>query len=66
MRVAIDHVIRAPVGTTLNTSLRVDQAFRVPVLSSVPMRMQLPQHPVRATITDADLYLDVSTARLER
>lgn len=66
MRVTIDHTIRAPVGTTLETSLKVDQAFRVPVLSSVPMRMQLPQHPVPATITDADLYLDVSTARLER
>jgi hypothetical protein len=66
LRVKIDHVIRAPVGTTLHAALQVDQTFSVPVLSKVPMRMRLPQHPLRATITDADLNLDVSTARLQK
>lgn len=66
LKVDIDHVIRAPVGTTLQTALKVDQAFKVPVTSSLPLQLDLPQHPVRATLHDADLFLDIATLRLER
>lgn len=66
LRVTIKHVIKAPVGTTLNTALKVNQTFGVPVTSSLPLRATLPQHPVKATIVDADLNLDLSTLRLEQ
>lgn len=66
MRVTINHVIKAPVGTTLNTSLKVNQQFSVPVTSTLPLRLDLPQHAVKATIVDADLNLDISTLRLEK
>ena len=66
LRVSIDHVIRAPVGTTLNTSLNVNQQFNIPITSSLPLALNLPQHPVKATIVDADLNLDISTLRLQR
>ncbi|MGQ0530376.1 MAG: hypothetical protein ACT4PG_11315 [Panacagrimonas sp.] len=66
LRVAINHVIRAPVGTTLNTALNVNQQFNIPITSSLPLKLDLPQHPVKATIVDADLNLDISTLRLER
>ncbi|TDU28462.1 hypothetical protein DFR24_2834 [Panacagrimonas perspica] len=66
LRVAIDHVIRAPVNTTLKTALKVDQEFNIPITTSVPLRLDLPQHPVRATIVESDLNLDLSTLRLER
>lgn len=66
MRVGINHVIKAPVGTTLHTALKVNQQFNVPVTSSLPLRLDLPQHPVKATITDADLFLNLATLRLEK
>ncbi|MGQ0699999.1 MAG: hypothetical protein ACT4PZ_17360 [Panacagrimonas sp.] len=66
LKVQIDHVIRAPVGTTLNTALKVNQEFRVPIISTLPVSLQLPQHPVKATIVEADLNLDLATLRLER
>jgi len=66
LRVTIDHVIRAPVNTTLKTALKVDQEFSIPITTSVPLRLDLPQHPVRATIVESDLNLDLSTLRLER
>lgn len=66
LRVTIDHVIRTPVDTVLNTSLKVNQQFSVPITSSLPLRLNLPQHPVRASIVDADLRLDLATLRLER
>lgn len=66
LRVGIDHVIRAPVNTTLKTALKVDQEFNIPITTSVPLRLDLPQHPVRATIVESDLNLDLSTLRLER
>lgn len=66
LRVTINHTIRAPVGTTLNTALKVNQDFSVPVTSSLPLRMQLPQTPVKATIVNADLFLDLATLRLQR
>ena len=66
LRVSIDHVIRAPVGTTLNTALNVNQQFNIPITSSLPLKLDLPQHPVKATIVDADLNLDISTLRLQR
>lgn len=66
MRVKIDHVIKAPVNTTLHTALKVNQQFRVPVTSSLPLQLDLPQHPVKAHIVDADLFLNLSTLRLEK
>lgn len=66
LRVAIDHVIRTPVNTTLKTALKVNQDFSIPVTSSLPLRLQLPQHAVKASIVESDLNLDLSTLRLER
>lgn len=66
LKVTIDHVIKTPVNTTLKTALKVDQVFSIPVTSSLPVRMTLPQHPVRATIVDADLFLNLASLRLER
>jgi hypothetical protein len=66
LRVTIDHVIRAPVNTTLKTALKVNQDFNIPITTSVPLRLDLPQHPVKATIVESDLNLDLSTLRLER
>ncbi len=66
MRVGINHVIKAPVGTTLNTALKVNQQFSVPVTSTLPLRLGLPQHAVKATIVDADLFLNLATLRLEK
>lgn len=66
LKVTINHVIRTPVDTTLKTALKVNQPFSVPVTTSLPVRLQLPQHPVQATIVESDLFLDISTLRLER
>lgn len=66
LKVFIDHVIRAPMDTTLNTALKVDQVFNVPIRSKIPLDMTLPSTPVNAHIDDADLFLDLSTFRLER
>lgn len=66
LKVAINHVIRTPVDTTLKTALAVNQPFSVPVTTSLPVRLQLPQHPVKATIVESDLFLDIATLRLER
>lgn len=66
LRVKINHVIRSPVGTTLNTKLNVNQDFTVPITTSLPIRMQLPQHPVAATIVESYLFLNLETLRLER
>jgi hypothetical protein len=66
LKVAINHVIRTPVDTTLRTALAVNQPFSVPITTSLPVRLHLPQHPVRATIVESDLFLDLSTLRLER
>jgi hypothetical protein len=64
LRVRINHVIKAPVGATLRTALNVNQQFRVPVISVLPLRMQMPQHPIKATITESDLFLNLQTMRL--
>ncbi|MCC2658552.1 MAG: hypothetical protein K0Q76_3660 [Panacagrimonas sp.] len=66
LKVTINHVIKAPVDTTLKTALKVNQPFSVPITTSLPVRLQLPQHPVKATIVESDLDLDLSTLRLER
>ena len=66
LRIKIDHVIKAPVNTTLKTALKVNQQFSIPITTSVPMRLALPQHPVKATIVESDLNLDLATLRLER
>lgn len=66
LKVTLDHVITTPVDTTLRTALKVNQQFSVPITSSLPVRLNLPQHPVRATIVEADLFLNLSTLRLER
>lgn len=66
LRITLDHVIRAPVDTVLKTALQVDQAFNVPITTSLPVRLTLPQHPVRTTIVTSDLNLDLATLRLER
>lgn len=66
LRVGIHHVIRAPVNTTLKTALKVDQQFSIPITTSVPLRLALPQHPVKASIVESDLNLDLATLRLER
>jgi hypothetical protein len=66
LKVAINHVIRTPVDTTLKTALKVNQPFSVPITTSLPVRLQLPQHPVKATIVESDLFLDIATLRLER
>ncbi|MGQ0622845.1 MAG: hypothetical protein ACT4QA_23560 [Panacagrimonas sp.] len=65
LKVTIDHVINTPVNTTLRTALKVNQQFSVPITSSLPARLNLPQHPVKATIVEADLFLNLSTLRLE-
>jgi hypothetical protein len=64
--VRIDHVIRTPVDTVLKTALNVNQEFSVPITSSLPVRLDLPQSPVKSTIVHSDLNLDLSTLRLER
>ena len=66
LKVTINHVIKAPVDTILKTALKVNQPFSVPITTSLPVRLQLPQHPVKATIVEADLNLDLSTLRLQR
>ncbi len=66
LRVTLDHVIKAPVDTVLKTALKVNQQFRIPITTSVPLRLDLPQHPVHATIVESDLNLDLATLRLER
>lgn len=66
LRITLDHVIRAPVDTVLKTALQVDQAFNVSITTSLPVRLTLPQHPVRTTIVTSDLNLDLATLRLER
>lgn len=66
LKVAIDHVIRAPVSSELKTALNVNQVFTVPVTSTLPLELQMPERPVRASILESDLYLDLSTLRLER
>lgn len=66
LKVGIDHVIRTPVDTTLRTALKVNQPFSVPITTSLPVSLQLPQHPVKATIVESDLFLNLATLRLER
>lgn len=66
LRVTIDHVIRSPVGTTLHTALNVNQTFTVPITTSLPLQLDLPQHPVAATIVESLLYLDLQSLRFER
>lgn len=66
LKVHIKHVLRAPVGTTLNTALKVDQDFTLPVISSFEIDANLPKRPVAVSIRHADLNLDLSTTRLER
>lgn len=66
LRVTIDHTLTAPVDTVLNTALKVNQQFSVPITTELPVRLQLPQTPTRATITEADLFLNLETLRLER
>lgn len=66
LRVTIDHTLTAPVDTILNTSLKVNQEFSVPITTALPLRLQLPQTPTRATITEADLFLNLQTLRLEK
>lgn len=66
MKARIDHLLKVPVDTTLNTKLKVNQDFMLPVTSSFPLSMVIPQTPLRATIHEADLYLPLHRLRAEQ
>lgn len=49
------------VSTTLNTELHVDQAMHIPVYGEIHMDIHIPQHPIRAILDKAHLYMRVKT-----